>query len=316
LDNGFLFGRNHKHCFRGIRFLLYMCLIRYLLVNVPKGWLIIIHMTKRKKGLYNILNRRQKSLPRANRVALGPDEQYYIEFPDKYYWRVNDYELDKLLERHPVEIVAFAPDDGYFAKFKDGSHCWNNIPISLHNKINGRQKQLPAVKSICIGEDAWFVQFEDDSWSWNGRWPVASELLRGVKSLYHFSISPSLDSFLIAHSEGLNWSSNALSQILYEYLDPADIHFTQKSIGERFSNGRSIYSTVKQLQRGEIEAEDFPPIHVFCFDDCWWSLDNRRLWTFKNAGLNSIPVKVVEINESYLHRVKVINNGESIYIRH
>ena len=32
----------------------------------------------------------------------------------------------------------------------------------------------------------------------------------------------------------------------------------------------------------------------------YWSLDNRRLWAFKAAGLKSIPVSIILPNEYYL----------------
>jgi hypothetical protein len=230
---------------------------------------------------------------------------------------VNDNELDELLEDYKPDFVAFAPDDGYFVKFEDGSNCWENIPTSLHNKINGRQKRLPEVKSLCIGEDdAWIVQFEDGSWAWNELSSNLDEVMEEINSLDHFSFSPSMDSYMVTTKGGrIRWCSNKLSQILEDHMDPDDIRFTQSSIKDTFSDGRSLYGAVKKLKCERIEVYDFPTIHVFYFYDSWWSLDNRRLWTFKKAGLDSIPIKKVEISKQEFLRMKVIDDGESIYIR-
>jgi hypothetical protein len=222
-----------------------------------------------------------------------------------------------MLQEEVPKFVAFAPDDGYFVKFEHGSPCWNNIPISLHNKINGRQKRLPAVTSVCIGEDdAWIIKFADASWGWNNLSPDLNEILEDLDSLNHFSFSPFMDSYMITNDNDHRWwRSNELSQILEEHMDPDNIRYTQSSIRNRFSDGRSVYSAVKNLIRERIEVYDFPTIRVAYFDDSWWSLDNRRLWTFKMAELRSIPVKKVELTKNEFHKMRVVDNGESIEIR-
>ena len=80
-------------------------------------------------------------------------------------------------------------------------------------------------------------------------------------------------------------------------ITTADIGFTQSQISNRF------------LKRGDIEHEimlchavhqliefkefAFPPIRVFrSIHDKWLTLDNRRLWCFKAAGLSSLELDI------------------------
>ena len=49
----------------------------------------------------------------------------------------------------------------------DSDTWWSGVPTSLHNKINGRQKSLPTVSFVRLADQgAWFVRFDDGSFSW------------------------------------------------------------------------------------------------------------------------------------------------------
>ena len=66
-------------------------------------------------------------------------------------------------------------------------------------------------------------------------------------------------------------------------IKPKWINFTQTSVRNRFHDGRSVYTTLNQLDSGEISVADIPKIWVVKNpkDDSLWSLNNRRLYTFK-----------------------------------
>jgi hypothetical protein len=51
----------------------------------------------------------------------------------------------------------------------------------------------------------------------------------------------------------------------------------------------------------QVDVSSIPTIRVVQDegDDIYWSLDNRRLWAFKAAGLKSIPVSIVSPNSHY-----------------
>jgi hypothetical protein len=55
--------------------------------------------------------------------------------------------------------VVLALGAGYFLVNHDGSTAWDDVPIELHNKVNGRQKSRPPVDYVVLGEgDYYFVQ--------------------------------------------------------------------------------------------------------------------------------------------------------------
>ncbi|CAD7928639.1 unnamed protein product, partial [Amoebophrya sp. A25] len=66
-------------------------------------------------------------------------------------------------------------------------------------------------------------------------------------------------------------------------VKPRNINFTQGSIRTRFHDGRSIYQTLNELDRGVTSVGDIPKIWVIRNerDGSLWSLNNRRLFTFK-----------------------------------
>ncbi|KAJ3058370.1 hypothetical protein HK102_010535, partial [Quaeritorhiza haematococci] len=69
---------------------------------------------------------------------------------------------------HQIEFVTFAPNNGWYIKWKNGEHAWDNLPPTLHNKLSGRPPSLPAVSFLAISEDElWFVRFQDGSSCWS-----------------------------------------------------------------------------------------------------------------------------------------------------
>ena len=94
-----------------------------------------------------------------------------MQFADgKQQWVASD-EFTREMHSNPgrVHTLAFAPDGGYFILYEDGSFAWYNLPETLHNKLNGRQKSLPGVDQLTIGpKGEWFVRFENGDWACNG----------------------------------------------------------------------------------------------------------------------------------------------------
>ena len=99
------------------------------------------------------------------------------------------------------------------------------------------------------------------------------------------------------------------------YMNPMDIRFTQNSISSRFRNhgnrgaGQPITTLIDGLRTGRVRISEIPPIRVFLSD--WiidnyeelglveedieglergvtFTLDNRRLYVFQQAGMRSI----------------------------
>jgi filamentous hemagglutinin len=108
----------------------------------------------------------------------------------------------------------------------------------------------------------------------------------------------------------------ALPDNLSGYANPNHIRFTQNSIKNDFSDGRSLQSSIDGLQSGEFSPADIPPIRVFEKDGMVYTLDNRRLLAASAAG---VPIKIVPAtpaevaNEAW--KMTTPNNGSIICVR-
>ena len=78
-------------------------------------------------------------------------------------------------------------------------------------------------------------------------------------------------------------------------MDPYDVRFTQDSIAVRFQypfNSTRIDDAADMIISGEWTASTFPCIRAVKVDGVRFSLDNRRLWVFRKAGLTRITVEL------------------------
>ena len=71
-------------------------------------------------------------------------------------------------------------------------------------------------------------------------------------------------------------------------VNPAMVRFTQSSIRGSFSNGTTLESTIQALKgpEGEAVAAAIPPIRIFARGASLFTLDNRRLLAFSEAGVD------------------------------
>ena len=74
------------------------------------------------------------------------------------------------------------------------------------------------------------------------------------------------------------------------------IRFSQNSISSVFKDGTTIYDLIKKLKNKTIDPKLIPPIRIVEKDGLIYTLDNRRLKVFQEAGidvpyekLNDIP---------------------------
>jgi filamentous hemagglutinin len=99
-------------------------------------------------------------------------------------------------------------------------------------------------------------------------------------------------------------------------VDPKSIRFTQDSIKNVFQDRRTLQSLIDDLKSGKVTADDIPAIRVFEKDGKIFSLDNRRLKAFQEAGvpIRTIPATPQEIaNESWKMTTKT--DGLTIKVR-
>ena len=101
-------------------------------------------------------------------------------------------------------------------------------------------------------------------------------------------------------------------------VDPATIRFTQNSIKSSFRSGDSIDELISGLRNGTVSPDTIPPIRVFDVDGQLFSLDNRRLYAFQQAGkpINTVPATMLEIAADQLRdKFTTITEGISIIVR-
>jgi RHS repeat-associated protein len=104
---------------------------------------------------------------------------------------------------------------------------------------------------------------------------------------------------------------------IVEKMDPSKIRFAQDSISSTFRNGNTLEVTVNDLKSGKISPDNFPPIRIFEKNGNIFSLDNRRLQVFKEAGINIPTVKATtqELKNELVRKFTTFNEGKSIIIK-
>lgn len=105
--------------------------------------------------------------------------------------------------------------------------------------------------------------------------------------------------------------------------DPQSLRFSQPQISNTFSDFRKTGYTVNKLildlKTGIVNAEKIKPLKIINVDGKWYSLDNRRLFAFKEAGVK-VRYEVINL-DSKVTKQKMQNNarmfgdGESIVFK-
>jgi RHS repeat-associated protein len=101
-------------------------------------------------------------------------------------------------------------------------------------------------------------------------------------------------------------------------INPAEVRFTQDSIKSTFKDGRAISEMVEGLKSGALKAEEIKPIRVFMNEGKMFSLDNRRLYALKEAGVKNVRAvwaTAEEIAKELPRKLTTENMGESVRVR-
>jgi len=100
------------------------------------------------------------------------------------------------------------------------------------------------------------------------------------------------------------------------FIDPATIRFSQDSIKGTFKAGGSVDDLAAGLKAGTIKPGDIPAIRLVDKDGALFSLDNRRLQAFQQAGV-PIPYRMATPQEVAAEAFKFStgNGGTSIRVR-
>jgi hypothetical protein len=99
-------------------------------------------------------------------------------------------------------------------------------------------------------------------------------------------------------------------------VNPSSIRFSQSSVGPNFSAGGSIDEMANALRTGALDPSDVPAIRVFERGGEWFTLDNRRLVAFQQAGVD-IPYQLATAEEiaAEAWKFSTTTGGTSITIR-
>ena len=98
-------------------------------------------------------------------------------------------------------------------------------------------------------------------------------------------------------------------------IDPSEIRFSQDSISGTFKNGDSVADLAAKLKNGTVDPSSIPAIRLVERNGKIFTLDNRRLKAFQEAGIE-IPYQLLEkIPKREMFKFTTINDGIDIIIR-
>lgn len=115
-------------------------------------------------------------------------------------------------------------------------------------------------------------------------------------------------------------------------LSPDEIRFSQDSISQCFSNGEDIDTLITALEDGDVTRDDVPAIRIVVVSPAAairptppanppiigegvYTLDNRRLYAFQQAGVNIRYTKLNNIPNTQRFKFTTDDDGQTINIR-
>ncbi len=97
-------------------------------------------------------------------------------------------------------------------------------------------------------------------------------------------------------------------------IDPAEVRFSQDNASYKFGDGRTVEQLAEALRNGSILPTDIEPIRLVERDGKLFTLYNRRLETFKRAGVK-VPYRRATPEEESNEIWKFITRNEGISLR-
>jgi RHS repeat-associated protein len=97
-------------------------------------------------------------------------------------------------------------------------------------------------------------------------------------------------------------------------IDPSRIRFSQDSISPTFGDGRTVADLTAQLRAGR-SAGAVPPIRIVHRNGKVYTLDNRRLKAFRDAGVPVPYQRLEHVPADELFKFTTTNDGVDIIVR-
>lgn len=102
-------------------------------------------------------------------------------------------------------------------------------------------------------------------------------------------------------------------------MKPSDIFFIQDSIQPRFQDHKIVSQTKDNLRCRTLSSHQIRPIRVFGWNGggrwCIHTEDNRRLYAYQRAGLQSVPVEFTTREAVNPTKFSTINGGAQVRVR-
>ena len=94
-------------------------------------------------------------------------------------------------------------------------------------------------------------------------------------------------------------------------IDPSEVKFSQGSISAKFKDGGSVKDLTKGLKDGSINPDNISAIRIVEKDGKIFTLDNRRLKAFQDAGVDINYQKLDAIPKNEQFKFKDYNSGKN-----
>ncbi|MEC3881428.1 hypothetical protein [Parapedobacter sp. 10938] len=98
-------------------------------------------------------------------------------------------------------------------------------------------------------------------------------------------------------------------------IDPEKVRFSQDNMRGNFKNKKSAADLTPKLKSGAVSPDAVGPIRIVEKDGLIYTLDNRRLKAFQDAGIPVNYQKLDAIPPSEQFKFTTTNQGASIEIR-
>ena len=97
-------------------------------------------------------------------------------------------------------------------------------------------------------------------------------------------------------------------------IDPQSVRFSQDTVTNEFRSGGRLDSLISGLRDGSVDPRSIPPIRLVVREGKVFTLDNRRLATFQQAGIDIAYVKLGAIPKRQAFKFTTTNEGVAVSV--
>ncbi|TKJ19010.1 DNRLRE domain-containing protein [Blastococcus sp. CCUG 61487] len=190
---------------------------------------------------------------------------------------------------------------------------------------DGRTEDLP-------GSDTWIATANHPIWVEGPGWTDAQDLRVGDATIgatgvplvitnvvdYGWVAGRTVYNLAVANVHTYLVGSHQVGTLVHnsscQVIDPAVVRYTQSSAKKTFRDGQSVAGLAAGLRSGKISPGSVPAVRLVNRGGTLYSLDNRRLGAFKQAGV-MMPYRMAtkrEVAREWTRKFTTRNGGRSI----